>query len=328
MNDHLLITGGAGFIGSHLAERWLAEGGSVTALDDLSTGRVNNLSACMRSSRFRVVHASILDRRSVRRLVEETDTIAHLAAVVGVARVCRDPLSTWRVNLEGSQVVLDAAAELGRPVLLASSSEVYGDAAPMPACEDGPVGFGTPEHPRWSYASSKAAMESLGLALHAETELPVRVVRFFNTSGPRQSATSGMVLPTLIESALAGRDLRVFGDGTQTRAFCHVLDTVEALVRLLREERAVGKVVNVGNDNEVTILSLAKRVIERTGARGTITHVPHPQAIDAVVADPQRRVPELTRLADLVGYRPERPVDAIIDDIAATLVAQERPAGP
>ena len=317
MSEHLLITGGAGFIGSHLAERWLAEGGRVTVLDDLSTGSIANLRAAGRSARFRLEQGSVLDRRRVRRLVEQVDSVAHLAAVVGVERVCERTLETWQVHVEGSRAVLEAAAELGRPVLLASSSEVYGADPPVPVSESHPLGFGAPEAARWTYAASKSAMESLGLALARETGLPVRTVRFFNTSGARQSPGSGMVLPRLVEAALAGRPLQVHGDGRQTRSFCHVLDAVETLVRLLRERDAVGRVFNVGNDREISIDGLAQLVIERTGSSSEIVHVPYPAAI--VGSDVRRRVPDLARLESCIGFRPRRSVGEIVEHVAASL---------
>ncbi|MEO0650087.1 MAG: NAD-dependent epimerase/dehydratase family protein [Planctomycetota bacterium] len=327
MLEHLLITGGAGFIGSHLADRWLAEGGRVTVLDDLSTGALANLVDAARSPRLAVVQGSVLDRRRVRALVEEADSVAHLAAVVGVERVCRQPRETWTVNLEGGRTVLDAAAEVGRPVLLASSSEVYGDSAPLPSREDGPVGFGPPEHPRWSYAASKLAVESYGLALERELGLPVRVVRFFNTSGPRQSSRSGMVLPRWVEAALDGRPLEVHGDGRQSRCFCHVADAVEALVRLMREPRTVGRVVNIGSEQEHRLEALARAVVERTGSRSEVVSWTPEVERD----DPRRRVPSLERLRTTVDFVPERPVESIIDDLVSHVATVGRPpadAGP
>lgn len=325
MLEKLLITGGAGFIGSHLADRWLAEGGQVTVLDDFSSGKMANLRDAARSTRLTVVQGSVLDRRRVRALVEEAETVAHLAAVVGVERVCRAPLETWTVNLDGGRTVLDAAAEVGRPVLLASSSEVYGDSAPIPSREDGPVGFGPPEHPRWSYAASKLAVESLGLALHREIGLDVRVVRFFNTSGPRQSSRSGMVLPRWVEAAVDGRPLEVHGDGRQTRCFCHVADAVEVLVRLMREERAVGRVFNVGSDREHRLGDLARLVIERAGSSSEwIARAPTVER-----DDPRRRVPDLERLERTVGFRPRRAVETVIDDLLAhSLAGRGQASGP
>lgn len=319
MSEHLLITGGAGFVGSHLADRWLAEGGSVTVLDDLSTGRVENLRTAGRHPRFALVRGSVLDRRRVRLLVERCDAIAHLAAVVGVRRVCERPLETVRVNAGGSEVVLEAAAELGRPTLLASSSEVYGSSPDLPFREDGALGYGSPEIPRWSYAASKAAAESTALAHHEASGLPVRVARFFNTSGPRQRPESGMVLPRMVARALAGRPIVIYGDGEQSRCFCHVRDNVEALVRLLREPAAVGRVFNVGSAHEVTMLALAELVQARVGREVGVERRPYRATFGADFVDTRRRVPSLERLRATIGFEPRTTLERLVDDVVADL---------
>jgi UDP-glucose 4-epimerase len=261
----------------------------------------------------------------VRRAVERAERVAHLAAVVGVRRVCERPLETWTVNATGSENVLRAAAELGRPTLLASSSEVYGCSPSVPFREDQPLSFGSPEIPRWSYAASKAAAESLALALHREAGLPVRIVRFFNTSGPRQSPESGMVLPRLVDRALRGAPLELYGDGRQSRCFCHVRDAVEAVARLLREERAAGQVFNVGTDREVRLEDLARLVLERTGSNSAVVTVPYAQAFGPGFVDLRRRVPDLERLERTVGFRAATPLEQLVDDVAADLRACPRP---
>ncbi|QDU67843.1 NAD-dependent epimerase/dehydratase family protein [Engelhardtia mirabilis] len=321
MTEHLLITGGAGFIGSHLADRWLAEGGAVTVLDDLSTGRVENLRAAARHPRLRFEQGSVLDRRRVRRLVEEVDLIAHLGAVVGVRRVCERPLETLRVNAGGSEVLLEAAAELGRPTLVASSSEVYGASPRLPYREEQELGYGSPEIPRWSYAASKAAAESNALAHHEASGLEVRIVRFFNTSGPRQRPNSGMVLPRMVARALAGEPLVIYGDGQQSRCFCHVRDTVEAVVRLMREPRANGKVFNVGSAREVSIEQLAELVQQRVGRKVGVERRPYAEDFGADFVDTRRRVPCLARLRDAIHFEPATPLERLVDDVCADLSA-------
>jgi len=317
MTDHLLITGGAGFIGSHLADRWLAEGGAVTVLDDFSTGRAENLRVASRHPGLRLVRGSVLDRRRVRQLVEEVDLVAHLAAVVGVKRVCEQPLHTLRVNGGGSEILLEAAAELGRPTLLASSSEVYGLSPDLPYREDQALGYGSPEVPRWSYAASKATAESLALAHHTASDLPVRIVRFFNTSGPRQTVASGMVLPRMVDRALAGEPLVIYGDGLQSRCFCHVRDTVEALIRLIREPQAVGRVFNVGSDREVTMAELAALVERRVGRSVGVELRAYSDDFGPDFVDSRRRVPCLDRLHKTVGWRAATSLERLVDDVVA-----------
>ncbi|MHC4377133.1 MAG: NAD-dependent epimerase/dehydratase family protein, partial [Planctomycetota bacterium] len=267
---HLLVTGGAGFIGSHLTDRWLAAGGRVTVLDDLSTGRLSNLtSAREHGDRLEFVRGSVLDAERVERCVAAADQVAHLAAVVGVARVCAQPERTLEVNSEGSRLVLEACARFAKPVIYASSSEVYGDSPRRPFREDQPLEIGSPQIPRWSYAISKAHGEALADALARDAGLRVTTVRFFNTTGPRQDPRSGMVLPRFVARALAGEPLEVYGDGAQTRSFCHVADTVEALMRLLVGER-YGHVLNIGSDRELSIAELAERVVARLGSSSPV----------------------------------------------------------
>jgi UDP-glucose 4-epimerase len=327
---HLLVTGGAGFIGSHLVDRWLAAGGRVTVLDDLSTGRLSNLAhardhAGLQGARFEFVQGSVLDAEQVERCVAAADQVVHLAAVVGVARVCAQPERTLEVNSEGSRLVLEACARHAKPVIYASSSEVYGDSARRPFREDQPLEIGAPQIPRWSYAISKAHGEALADALARDAGLRVTTVRFFNTTGPRQDPRSGMVLPRFVARALAGEPLEIYGDGAQTRCFCHVNDTVEALVRLLTEQR-FGHVVNIGSTLELSVASLARRVVERLGSSSTIETLPYAEVFGTDFRDMRQRVPCLRRLAALVGDWPRTGLDQIVDDVATELAAEVRGA--
>jgi len=316
---HYLITGGAGFIGSHLVERLSRDGHRVTVLDDLSFGRRRNLAGVSGRGGLQVVVGSARDRRLVTALLAEADAVVHLAAVIGVERVSARPLPALLGNLEASLAVLRAAARHGRPVLLASSSEVYGGQA-RGAAEDAPVRLGPTHDPRWGYACAKAMDEWLALAYAAEKALPVRIVRFFNVAGPRQRPARGAVLPRFARQALRGQPITVHGDGSQTRCFCHVRDAVEALVRLLGCERAAGQVVNVGSDAEVTILQLAERVREAAGSAAEIVFVPRDLA-PGRRADVDCRVPDLEKLRSLTGYVPATPLAAVIADVIAALRA-------
>lgn len=318
---HLLVTGGAGFIGSHLTDRWLAAGGRVTVLDDLSTGRLSNLSAAREhGDRLEFVRGSVLDAGQVERCVAAADQVAHLAAVVGVARVCAQPERTLEVNSEGSRLVLEACARFAKPVIYASSSEVYGDSPRRPFREDQPLEIGSPQIPRWSYAISKAHGEALADALARDAGLRVTTVRFFNTTGPRQDPRSGMVLPRFVARALAGEPLEVYGDGAQTRSFCHVADTVEALVRLLVGER-YGHVLNIGSDRELSIAELAERVVARLGSPSPVRVRAYADVFGRDFRDMRQRVPSLERLTAVVGDWPRADLERIVDDLALELGA-------
>ncbi|MEZ5965581.1 MAG: NAD-dependent epimerase/dehydratase family protein [Planctomycetota bacterium] len=319
---HYLITGGAGFLGSHLGERLLASGDRVTVLDDLSFGRRRNLAAVEGHAAFRCEVGSVRDRRRVDALVREADAVVHLAAVLGVERVSSRPLPSLLGNLEGSLAVLRAASRHGRPLMLASSSEVYGAAAAA-ACEDDAVRLGATTDPRWGYACAKAMDEWLAFAYAAERRLPVRVVRFFNVAGPRQRAERGAVVPRFVRQALRALPLTVHGDGQQTRSFCHVRDAVEALSRLLRTDAAVGQVVNVGSDAEVTILHLAETVRMLVGVDVPIAFVPRREALGRI-ADVARRVPDLRKLRELTGFLPSTPLAAIVGDVVAAMRRRPR----
>jgi UDP-glucose 4-epimerase len=318
----VLLTGGAGFIGGHLTAALLDRGDHVTVIDDLSTGRTENLDRVRGNPDLRVVIGDVRDASIMGELTAEADLVYHLAAVVGVQLVVDDALTTIRTNVLGTDAVLGAAAEHGVPVMLASTSEVYGKCATLPAREDDDVLLGASRHSRWSYAASKLVDEMLALAYHRQAGLPVVVFRLFNTVGPRQTGRYGMVVPRLVEAALAGQRLPVHGDGLQSRSFLHVADAVSALVGLADCPEAVGCVVNVGASREVTIGDLARRVLELTGGDpGRVRHVPYNEAYSPGYEDVRRRVADTSRLEGLIGWRVTRSLDDIINDVIADVSA-------
>jgi UDP-glucose 4-epimerase len=322
-----LITGGAGFIGSHLAERLLAIGDEVLALDDLSTGRYENVAHLEGRPGFELRVASVTEARVVERCVTECGAVYHLASAVGVRLVVEQPVRTIETIVNGTDVVLRACARYRRPMLLTSSSEVYGKATKVPFAEDDDCVMGPTTTRRWAYACAKALDEFLALAHWHEARLPVVVARLFNTVGPRQTGRYGMVVPRFVAQGLAGEPIEVYGDGTQTRCFAHVADVADALAKLLRTPAASGQVFNVGNDEEVSILALAERVRTLTGGRSPIRLVPFSEAYTAGFEDMTRRVPDLAKIGRLLGYRPSRNLDAILADvIAARRGAAERSA--
>ena len=313
----ILITGGAGFIGSHLSERLVAEGHSVTALDDLSTGRRENLAGLVGSNRFRLVVGTILDPSLVQSLVDEADTVFHLAAAVGVKLIMDEPSRSILTNINGTENVLKAALKDRKLTFVASTSEVYGKAMKFPFSEDDDLTIGATKNLRWSYASAKQLDEFLTLAYVREVGLPAVILRFFNTTGPRQTGRYGMVLPNFVQAALDGRPLLVHGTGEQSRCFGHVADVVEALVRLMATPAAQGEVFNVANDQEVTIRELADKVIEMTGSPSPIRLVPYSDVYPAGFEDMARRLPDVSKLERTIGFRPHRPLSEIIGDIIA-----------
>lgn len=310
-----LITGGAGFIGSHLAEELLRRGDRVTIIDNLSTGRPCNLTQVAEHPRLQWIEADIMDAAIVEEAVERADSIYHLAAAVGVQLIIEDPVHTIETNIRGSSRLLELADKYRRPILLTSTSEVYGKGTRCPFSEDDDVVYGPTTNSRWSYAFSKAVDEFLALAYHQSKGLPAVVVRLFNTVGPRQVGHYGMVLPRFVEQAQAGGPIRVFGDGTQTRCFCHVHDIVPALVRLLETPAAWGQVVNLGSDEEVTIRHLAERVRDKVRPGCEIVHVPYDEAYRPGFEDLSRRVPSIRRAARLIGFAPKYSLDQILDDV-------------
>ncbi len=314
-----LITGGAGFIGSHLSERLLDAGHSVLVLDDLSTGRYENIAHLEGRAGFELRVASVTDPGVVERCVTECQSVFHLASAVGVRLVVEEPVKTIETIVNGTDVLFRSAARYRRPVLLTSTSEVYGKSNKIPFAEGDDCVMGPTTTRRWAYACAKALDEFLALAHWYQTRLPVVVVRLFNTVGPRQTGRYGMVIPRFLEQGLAGEPITVYGDGHQSRCFAHVLDVVEALVALIGRPDAVGQVFNVGNDEEITIGSLAERVLTLTGGRSTIRTVPYNEAYTVGFEDMQRRVPDLTRVRRLIGYEPTRDLDQILRDTLAEI---------
>lgn len=313
-----LITGGAGFIGSHLAEGLLARGDSVYVLDDLSTGSIRNIEHLREHSNFHYRIDTVENRPLVAEMVDRVDVVFHLAASVGVMLVVENPVRTIENNLRPTEVVLEMANKKRKPVLIASTSEVYGKSEKIPFHEDDPSAIGPSSLARWGYACSKLMDEFLGFAYWQEYGLPVVVARFFNTVGPRQTGRYGMVLPTFVRQALANRPLTVFGDGQQTRCFGYVGDVVRGVMALMdKGEAGYGQIVNLGNDQEVTIEGLAQRVIERTGSQSEISYISYEQAYAPGFEDMRRRVPDLSKAGQLIGYKPVVGLDEIIDRVAA-----------
>jgi UDP-glucose 4-epimerase len=312
-----LVTGGAGFIGSHLVEALLARDNEVVALDNLSTGRLSNLDGVRGDPRFRFAHGSVLDELAVDQAVQDCDVVVHLAASVGVKLIVDQPLYSLTTNIQGAINVLGAAHRYRCRVMVASSSEIYGKNNSGPLTEQSDRILGSPAVSRWAYSTSKAVDEILAYAYHRERNLPTTVVRLFNTVGPRQSPAYGMVIPRFVHQALAGEPLTVYGDGAQTRCFCHVTDVVDALLRLLEEPRAVGDVFNVGSSEEVTIEELARRVLGRTGSTSSVVHLPYEVAYEVGFEDMTRRVPDVGKVEALTGWRAKRSLDDILDDVIA-----------
>ena len=313
------MTGGAGFIGSHLVERLLADGKSVAVVDDLSTGTLDNLRAASANPRLRVVQSRVSACRELAQLVAQAESIYHLAAAVGVDLVVRSPIHVLQTNLHETEVLLEAAAGQGVPVLLTSTSEVYGKSQKEAFDEEDDLLIGPPHQTRWSYACSKLMDEFLALACAKERALPVIITRLFNTVGPRQTGRYGMVLPRFIGAAKRGQPLKVYGDGQQTRCFCYVRDTVEALVRLQNCAAARGQVFNVGGTEEISMRDLARRVIKTLGSKSAIELVPYSQAYEPGFDDMRRRKPVVEKLAATVGFRPQTQLQAIIELTAAAI---------
>jgi UDP-glucose 4-epimerase len=312
-----LITGGAGFIGSHLAERLLDRGDRVVLLDNLSTGSMENIRHLKASERMEYHLDAIDNRQLVAELVDDADVVVHLAAAVGVKLIVESPVRTIETNVNGTQIILEAACKKRKLVLTASTSEVYGKNTNVPFHEDADLVLGPTTKGRWSYAASKALDEFLALSYWKEKKLPVIVVRLFNTVGPRQTGRYGMVLPNFVKAALDNATISVYGDGQQSRCFCDVRDTVEALVRLIDTPQSVGEVVNVGNTEEITIEALAQLVKTRTASSSAIEFVPYDKAYEPGFEDMMRRVPSVEKLHRLTGFRPHTPLTEIIDRVTA-----------
>ena len=310
-----LITGGAGFIGSHLSEALLAQGHHVLILDNLSTGSIDNIAHLKGRRGFEYFVDTVTNEPLLAELIDRSDVVFHFAAAVGVKLIVEQPVYTIETNVHGTEVVLKHANKKKKLVVIASTSEVYGKSDDVPFREDSDLVMGpTPKH-RWAYACSKAIDEFLALAYWKERKLPVIIVRFFNTVGPRQSGQYGMVIPNFVRQALAGEPITVFGDGTQQRAFTHVTDVVQALLKLVAEPKAVGQVINIGNRQEITILALAERVRELSGSDSPIKLVPYDDAYESGFEDMPRRVPDLTRVEGLIGYTATLQLDEILTQV-------------
>ncbi|HEY6227993.1 MAG TPA: GDP-mannose 4,6-dehydratase [Verrucomicrobiae bacterium] len=315
MSERFLVTGGAGFIGSHLVDRLVSEGHSVTIIDDLSTGNLANLSGAR--DRVEIIQSKVSDCKDLQKIVQQCSGIFHLAAAVGVDLVIRSPIETIRTNLDETEVILEAASETGVPILIASTSEVYGKSQKAEFAESDDLLIGPPYLGRWSYACSKLMDEFLALSYFKERKLPVTIARLFNTVGPRQTGHYGMVLPRFIAAAKSNKPLGVFGDGQQTRCFCYVADTVEALLRLHRTPTAHGEVVNIGSSEEISITNLAQRVIELTNSKSKIEYIPYDRAYTPGFEDMLRRKPSIEKLARLTGFRPKTSLNEIIQRTAS-----------
>lgn len=320
--SHYLVTGGAGFIGSHLADALLARRDRVVVLDDLSTGRLQNIAHLSGDPNFRMVVGSVRDELIVDENVNECDVVIHLAAAVGVKLIVEQPLRSFTTNIRGSEVVIGAAHRYQRKILVASTSEIYGKNSLNKLTETADRWVGSPTIARWAYSEAKAVDEILALTYHRERRLPAIVARLFNTVGARQSAAYGMVIPRLVRQAVGGEPLTVYGDGLQTRCFCHVRDVVRALVGLLDDPRAIGEVFNVGSDHEISMQDLASEIIRRTNSSAPILKMPYEEVYATGFEDMRRRVPDTTKIMNLLGWQPTLTLDDILDETIAEARAE------
>ena len=315
----ILVTGGAGFIGSHLSERLIADGHSVAVIDNFSTGRASNLANLTESENFTLIEGSILDIAVLKPLIDDADYVFHLAAAVGVFNIVNNPLASLLTNIRGTENVLEAAHATKTPVFLTSSSEVYGKNISDSLKESDDRILGTPVTLRWSYSEAKAIDESLAYAYFIEKKLETRIVRFFNTVGPRQLGAYGMVVPRFIKAALANEPITIYGDGNQTRCFAHVYDVVDAVLAVAFADNTIGKVINIGNNFEISINSLAKKIIDETQSKSEIVYVPYAEAYGEGFEDMERRVPNIDLINQLVGWKPKRDLSLMIADISAAM---------
>ena len=317
----ILITGGAGFIGSHLADRLLAEGHEITVIDDLSTGRFLNIAHLEENPKFRLIIDTVLNTELMETLVQDCDRVYHMASAVGVRLIMEQPVKTIETIFHGTDVVLGRCAKYRKRVLIPSTSEVYGKGISVPFREEDDLLTGATDKHRWAYACAKTLDEFLALAHFKETRLPVVVTRLFNTVGPRQTGQYGMVVPRFVEAALKNEPIEVHGDGTQSRCFGHIADVIDGLTKMLETPDCFGQVINLGSDAEVTINDLAKKAIALTGSSSEIRYIPYSEAYGEGFEDMQRRVPSLDKAKRIIGYQPTRTLDDIINDVAAEMRA-------
>jgi UDP-glucose 4-epimerase len=308
---NVFITGGAGFIGSHLVEYFLANGDSVTALDNFSTGNALNL----KNSGLNAISGDIRNQELVEKLTNESDLVLHMAAALGVSNIMNKTLDSISTNIAGSEVVLNAATKFDKRIIIASTSEIYGKNPKQPLSENDDRVIGNPQKIRWSYSDAKAIEEAIATSLYLDKKLKVTTVRFFNTVGPRQTGQYGMVVPRFVQAAIKGEDLLVHGDGSQTRVFCHIEDAVAGLVSLTRDENTFGEVYNIGGVGETSILTLAKKVIERTQSKSNIRFIPYSDVYPTGFEDMQRRVPDTSKISAQTGWKATKSLDGIIDDV-------------
>lgn len=313
--QHILITGGAGFIGSHLSEALLEQGHSITVIDNLSTGQLENISHLQSHPNYQFVRETITNALVLDRIASTADTIVHLAAAVGVKLIVEDPVHTIETNIMGTDGVLKTAVRYGCKVLLASTSEVYGKGVSVPFREDDDRLMGATTRSRWSYATSKAIDEFMGLAYHQQFGLPVVVMRFFNTVGPRQSDKYGMVVPRFVRQALQNKPISIYGDGQQTRCFADVADVIKGVMGLIEQEKAIGEIFNIGNDEEISIARLAERVISLTGSQAGVSFTPYEEAYAPGFEDMQRRVPSIDKIGQFTGYEPTYSLNDILERV-------------
>lgn len=315
----ILVTGGAGFIGSHLCERLINEGHNVTAIDNFSTGHASNLERLNGVDGFKLIEGSILDTQTLIPLINESEYVFHLAAAVGVFNIVNNPLESLLTNIRGTENVLEAAYATKTPVFVTSSSEVYGKNISDSLKESDDRILGSPVTLRWSYSEAKAIDESLAYAYFVEKQLETRIVRFFNTVGPRQLGAYGMVVPRFVKSALSNEPITIYGDGNQTRCFAHVFDVIDAVIAIAFAENTVGKVINIGNDYEISLNDLAKKIIDETGSKSEIVYVPYAEAYGDGFEDMERRVPNIDLINQLVGWKPQRDLSTMILDISENM---------
>jgi len=314
-----LVTGGAGFIGSHLADRLISDNNSVVILDDISTGRLENLNRYQNNSNFEYIKGSVLDQRILESTVNDVDYIFHLAAAVGVFNIVNQPLSSLVTNIRGTENVLEAANKRNTPVFLSSSSEVYGKNTSDTLKESDDRILGSPTTLRWSYSEAKAIDETLAFAYWTEKKLPTRIVRFFNTVGPRQVGAYGMVIPRFVSMALKNEPITIYGNGEQTRCFGHVYDVIDAVISVAFSDKTIGKVINIGNNFEISMNDLARKIIEETGSKSEVKYIPYSEAYGDGFEDMERRVPNIDLIKSLTGWQPKRDLTQIIKDVVEDL---------